>query len=177
VPIAILGAGPIGLLILQVARQLDFPKIAVLEVRAQRLAQARDHGADITANPRDPASLEVVYNFFCEEGCSVVFDAAGVSASRELAIRLARAKGVVVAIGIAEDISPVNFAEIISSEIRIEGSIAYTRKDFETAIEWVAKGRVSLKGWVSEAPLAEGQAVFDDLVSPNSWRIKVVLTI
>jgi 2-desacetyl-2-hydroxyethyl bacteriochlorophyllide A dehydrogenase len=177
VPIAVVGAGPIGLLILQVARQLDFPKVAVLEVRAQRLAQARDHGADLAVNPQDPASLEAVNQFFGDEGCSVAFDAAGVSASRQLAVRLARSKGLVVSIGIAEEISPIDFGEIISREVRIEGSIAYTRKDFESAIRWVSEGRVSLKGWVSEAPLADGQAVFDDLVSANSSRIKAVLKV
>src|SRR5207302_11130348 len=50
VPIAILGAGPVGLLILQVARQLDFPKIAVAEVRDQSMDHASDQGAYLVVN-------------------------------------------------------------------------------------------------------------------------------
>jgi len=177
VPIAILGAGPVGLLILQVARQLDFPKIAVAEVRAQRLAQVRDHEADLAVNPQDPESMEKLTRFFGDEGCFVVFDAAGVSSTRQLAIRLARPQGLVVPIGMGEEISPIDFAEIISRETRIKGSIAYTRREFESAIRWITEGRVSLKGWVSDAPLAEGQAIFNDLVSANSSRIKAVLKV
>jgi threonine dehydrogenase-like Zn-dependent dehydrogenase len=106
-----------------------------------------------------------------------VFDAAGVSSTRQFAIRLARPQGLVVPIGMGEEISAIDFAEIISRETRIEGSIAYTRREFESAIRWITEGRVSLKGWVSDAPLAEGQAIFNDLVSANSSRIKAVLKV
>jgi hypothetical protein len=43
------------------------------------------------------------------------------------------------------------------------------------AAEWIGAGRLNLKEWVSEAPLAKGQAIFKELSSPKSARIKVVL--
>ncbi len=174
-PIAILGAGPIGLLCLQVARQLNFPKIAVLEVNPRRLKAARQQGAHLTLNPKHPASFGRLEKFFGQDGCIAVFDAAGFSATRQLALRLVRTGGLVVSGGLGEQESSLDFVDIVRREIRIEGAFAYSRREFEAAAEWIGAGRLNLKNWVSEAPLAKGQSVFQDLARPNSIRIKVVL--
>ncbi len=174
-PIAILGAGPIGLLSLQVARQLNFPKIAVVEVNAQRSAEARRQGADLTVNPQDPDSLEQLERFFGEDGCFAVLDAAGFSATRQLAVRLVRSGGLIVTAGLGDQESPLDYVDVIRRELRIEGAFAYDRQGFQLAAQWVAKGRLNVKEWVSEAPLADGQSVFESLAQPDSSRIKVVL--
>jgi threonine dehydrogenase-like Zn-dependent dehydrogenase len=176
-PIAILGAGPIGLSILFVARQLGFPKIAVAEVNVNRLEEARKQGADLTVNTRDEAGLEQLARFFGEDGCTAVFDAAGFAATRQLALRIVRTQGAIISLGLGETTTPVDFAEIIVREIRIQGCLAYSRQDFESAVRWVCEGRLRGTTWVSEAPLAEGQAIFEDLTSGTSSRIKTVLRI
>src|SRR5439155_4946566 len=75
-PIAILGAGPIGLLMLQVARQLEFRRIAVAEINPNRSAAAAAHGADLVVNPTESGAVERLQTFFGEDGCNAVLDAA-----------------------------------------------------------------------------------------------------
>ncbi len=174
-PCAILGVGPIGILILQVARQLNFPKLAVAEVNAHRSTVAQKLGAALTVNPQEASALAELEHFFGEDGCHVVFDAAGFSPTRQLALKLVRSGGLIVLVGLGEADTTLDFIEVIRREVRITGAYAYSRSEFQTAIEWVAGGRVALGGWVSEALLAEGQAVFEELAQPNSDRIKVVL--
>jgi L-gulonate 5-dehydrogenase len=175
-PIAILGAGPIGLMALQAARQQNFSKIAVVELNANRSAQARQLGADLTVNPKETNCSEQLEEFFGEDGCFAVFDAAGFSATRQLAVRLVRTGGLVVSAGLGDQESPLDYVDLIRREIRVEGVFAYNRRDFQTAADIIAAGRLNSKGWVSEAPLADGQAVFEDLIRPDSKRGKVVLT-
>ncbi len=174
-PAAVLGAGPIGLLTLQVARRLNFPKIAVVEPNANRAAAAQKQGADLTVNPKEPGALEALERFFGEDGCAVVFDAAGFTSTRHLALKLASSGGLIVLAGLGEAETPLDFVEVIRREIRVEGAFAYSRREFQSALDWLSAGRVDLAGWVSEAHLAEGQAVFEELSAPNSTRIKVVL--
>ncbi len=174
-PIAILGAGPIGLLCLQAARQSNFPKIAVVEVNARRAEEARKQDADLTVNPKDPDSLNQLERFFGEDGCFAVFDAAGFSVTRQLAVRLVRTGGLIVSAGLGDQESPLDYVEVIRRELRIEGAFAYNRRGFQMAAQWVAEGRLNVKEWVSEAPLAQGQSVFEDLTRPDSSRIKVIL--
>jgi 2-desacetyl-2-hydroxyethyl bacteriochlorophyllide A dehydrogenase len=174
-PVAILGAGPIGILILQVAKQLAFTKIAVVEVNPIRSAVAKKLGADLTVNPKETEALNQLEDFFGEDGCNAVFDAVGFSPTRQLALRLVRSGGLIVLVGLGEAETSLDFVEVIRREVRIVGTYAYSRREFQEAIQWVVSGRVTLEGWISEAPLAEGQSVFEDLVRPDSTRIKVIL--
>jgi 2-desacetyl-2-hydroxyethyl bacteriochlorophyllide A dehydrogenase len=174
-PCVILGAGPIGLLILQVARSLAFHPIAVVEVNARRSQAARTLGADMALNPQEPGAAERLENFFGEDGCSVVFDAAGFSPTRQLALKLVRSGGLMVLAGLGEAETSFDCIELIRREVRVTGAYAYTRREFQQAIEWIAGGRVAFDGWVSEANLQDGQRVFEDLAQPYAERIKVVL--
>ena len=174
-PAAILGAGPIGLLVLHVARGSGFPGIAVVEVNGHRSRTATSFGTQLAVNPRDPESMEQLQQFFRTDGCAVVFDAAGFSATRQMALKLVKAGGTVVLAGGGDAETSLDFIDVICREVRLQGSFAYSRQDFELALEWIAAGRLKLEPWVSEAGLNEGQKIFEELSDPNSERIKVVL--
>jgi 2-desacetyl-2-hydroxyethyl bacteriochlorophyllide A dehydrogenase len=172
---ALLGAGPIGILILQVARNLGFPKVAVVEVNARRSELARRLGADVVVNPQEPGAEDQLQNSLGEDGCGVVFDAAGFSATRRLALKLVRSGGLIVLAGLGEAETSFDFIEVIRREVHLTGAYAYSRREFQKAIEWIAGQRVVFEGWVSEADLQDGQKVFEELARPNPELVKVVL--
>ena len=171
----VLGAGPIGLVALQAAALSGFGRIAVAEINAHRAEVAAELGAALVMNPKEEGAIERLREFFGAEGCAVVFDAVGFSATRQMALKLVRTGGTIVLAGGGEGESSLDFIDVICREVRIQGSFAYSRKDFETAIEWIAHDRVNLEGWVSEAALADGQRVFEELVQPESKHVKIVL--
>jgi 2-desacetyl-2-hydroxyethyl bacteriochlorophyllide A dehydrogenase len=172
---AVLGAGPIGILILQVARTLGFRKAVVVEVNARRSELARRLGAEMAVNPQEPGAEEQLQDFLGEDGCGVVFDAAGFSPTRRLALKLVRSGGLIVCAGLGEAETSFDFIEVIRREVRVTGAYAYSRREFQQAIEWIAGRRVIFQGWVSEADLEDGQRVFEDLARPNPEHVKVVL--
>jgi 2-desacetyl-2-hydroxyethyl bacteriochlorophyllide A dehydrogenase len=174
-PAVILGAGPVGLMCLQAARQMGFAKTAAVEVNPHRAAVAAQLGAELTVNPRDDDSLPKLQEYCGADGYAVVFDAAGFSVTRQLALRLVRSAGLIVFAGLGEQETSLDCVEIIRREIRLAGSFAYSRSDFQKALDWVAHRRVDLAGWVSEAKLADGQKIFEDLTDPQGTRVKVIL--
>lgn len=174
-PVAILGAGAIGLMALQAFGQMGFPKIAVVEINPARLAVAKKLGASLAVSPQDSNYFDELSGFFGEDGCAVVVDAAGFSVTRQLALRLVRTAGLVVLAGLGEQMTALDCVEIVRREIRLAGSFAYNRQEFQEAVEWVAGGRLDHREWVSEANLSAGQRVFEELSRPDSNRVKVVL--
>lgn len=174
-PVAILGAGAIGLMALQACVQTGFPKIAVLEINPARSAVAKRLGAGITVNPQDPGCMNELTGFAGDGGYAVVLDAAGFSLTRQLALRLVQTGGLIVLAGLGDQETVLDCVEIIRREIRLAGSFAYNRQEFQKAIEWLAGGRLDYGEWVSEADLSAGQQVFEELDRPDSTRVKVVL--
>lgn len=180
-PVAILGAGAIGLLMLQTAKQMEsadgrvFPKIAVVEINPHRAGLARALGANVVVNPLQPTALAELESFFGEDGCTTVLDAAGFTASRQFATKLVATGGLVGLAGMGEPETTFDCVELIRREIRVAGIYGYGRDEFQRSIDWIARGRIDCNGWITEAPLREGQKFFEELVQPDTRYTKVVL--
>src|SRR5439155_19122703 len=136
-----------GLLMLQVARQMEFPRIAVAEINPNRSAAAAAHGADLVVNPTESGAVERLQTFFGEDGCNAVLDAAGFAATRELALKLVRSGGLIVLAGLGSAEAGIDFVEVTRREVRLAGVYGYTRKDFERAITWVTENRLNVTDW------------------------------
>jgi 2-desacetyl-2-hydroxyethyl bacteriochlorophyllide A dehydrogenase len=174
-PAAILGLGPIGLMILQVAKRRGFSKIAAVENNPNRLEVARRNGADWVVNPSQPEAVRQLEDFFGEDGCCVIWNTAGVAPARLLALRLVRSSGLVVELGLAQAETSVDFSKLIQREIRIAGSYAYSRAEFAAAADLLRDGQLDISDWVTQAPLEDIQSVFEELHQPDTSRVKVVL--
>jgi threonine dehydrogenase-like Zn-dependent dehydrogenase len=92
------------------------------------------------------------------------------------ALELVRARGVVVAAGVLEEPVPLNQLLLILKEARIQGCFAYRREDFERAIELLASGELPGDELVTEVvPMGRAQEMFDELRSPGTDQLKVLL--
>lgn len=95
--VAILGAGPIGLACLQVARASGARVCLVTDPLGYRMDVATSHGANWAGNPD---GLGEAIRQYCPEGPSVVLEAAGQQVAIDQAIKVVRPGGKVVIIGI-----------------------------------------------------------------------------
>lgn len=160
----IMGGGPIGLLALQAAKVYGLQDIVVVDINEQRLEIARELGA-------------VTWASVPEERFDAAIDAVGIELTRQACVESVRPGGRVIFTGLHEEASRLPINTIIRSEIRMTGAFAYHSDDFETALQWISEGRVSLSPWTQLAPLENGGACFETLIKNPGKVAKILLTL
>jgi len=172
----ILGAGTIGLFVLQIARASGALRAIVADLSDDRLAVAAKLGAQRVLNSGREDVLAAVRAMTGGRGAEVVVDAVGARETRRLAVSAARPGGEVVWLGLHDDPTEVSGFEVVLGERSIAGSFAVTPRELRQALGLFGAGRIELDPWVRTFPLEEGAAVFQQLVeAPPKDYIKAVL--
>ncbi len=172
--VLITGLGPIGLLTLQVIHALGAREIFASDTDPERRAIGAQFGAHVL-DPRTENVVETIKAATAGEGVNMAIDAVGANATRRECIDAVTPGGRVVLTGLHEEESPLQANYIIRNEINIQGSFAYTPIDFEDAFAWLAAGRITIDPWILKAPLAEGGAMFERLLSNPGPVAKILL--
>lgn len=168
----VIGAGPIGVLMVVAARLLGASRVWVSDVDEGRLAFARRQGGE----PIDAGSVaDEIRTASDGWGADVVIDAVGVEATWRSALDAVRPGGTIVEVGLGAPAGSLDYFRVVNKEAVIRGSYGWREPEFDVALAWLATGRVSVDGWVSRASLADGQRAFEELVDGDGSRFKVVL--
>jgi len=178
--VAIIGAGTVGLLSLQLVKNIG-AYVSVIDVREISLSKALEMGADKVINSGVGDVTEVSKNVTGYERPDVVIDAAGGRDTADMAIDLVRNGGRVVLVAIYSTTSVVDFNKLVGTEKEIIGSLAYVRGDVERVVNLLAEGKLHTKTLVSdvisldevkgkgfEKMMAPNKDIFRILVNPNS---------
>jgi L-iditol 2-dehydrogenase len=172
---AILGAGPIGLLILQVARLAGADPIFVTDKLDWRLALAQQWGA-VPVNCESENPAQRINSETRGRGVDVAIEAAWGGDSIEQAAEIARLGGRLVLVGIPSD----DRLGLKHSTARRKGlSILMSRRmkhAYPRALQLVLRRRVDLKALVSHRfPLAEAAEAFHLNASYHDKAVKVIV--
>lgn len=170
----VVGAGPIGLLALQMLKARGAGPVFIADLDAARL----EMGAALGGEPLDPRSAnaaQVVKAASDGLGAPVAVDAVGAAVTRATCVSAVRSGGTVILTGLHEETSAMPAAEIIRREIVVRGCFAYSPANFAEALSLLGQGAVRLDPWIVEAPLAEGGRWFDRLVDAPGDVAKVLL--
>lgn len=138
--VAIIGAGTMGLLLLELAKASGAAHAIVSEPHASRRAVAAQLGADLIVDPRATDLAEAVLAFTNGIGCDTVLEVVGHPATVNQALTIARRAGTIVIVGVADpnarlEISPF---DIYLRELTIKG--CFTRRlSFDRGLAWLAK--------------------------------------
>src|SRR5467141_4313710 len=171
----VLGAGMIGLLVVQALRVAGCSRVLVADIDSSRLKLAQDVGA--TAVLTAGADLVAqVFELSGGAGADVVVEAVGRNETVGAAIESVRKGGTVVLVG---NISPevaLPLQKVVTRQIRLQGSCA-SAGEYPEAIKLMASAAIRVKPLISAiAPLAEGPAWFERLYAREPNLLKVVLT-
>jgi threonine dehydrogenase-like Zn-dependent dehydrogenase len=172
----ILGAGPIGILTLALAKLRGIARVSVVDTNEARLEVARRLRADavIVSGREDP--VEAVRRW-SDGGTEVVVETAGITATRRQAVGCCRRGGRMVFVGLGENDSALPWIEMIRDEKSVFTTFAYTPRDFVTALRIVESRQIDLRPWTETRPLAEGQAGFDKIAHAPGSTLKMVFAI
>jgi L-iditol 2-dehydrogenase len=171
----VIGAGMIGLAIIQSLRQAGCRSIIAVDIEPDRLALAKQSGASDIIHSSNENALDKILGQTRDQGADVSFEAVGITSTVELALHCVRRGGTVTLVG---NISPsVNFPlqSAVTRELTILGSCA-SKGEYPTCIDLLSRGALNpaiLIGAV--APLSEGATWFDRLYKKEPGLLKVVL--
>ena len=170
----VVGAGMIGLLIVQVLRAAGCSRILVTDIDSSRLKLAQDVGA----HPVLSATLDVarqVGELTRGAGVDAAIEAVGQGDSVKASIESVRKGGTVVLVGnIAPEVM-VPLQKIVTRQIRLQGSCA-SAGEYPRAMELLESGAIQVKNLITAiAPLEEGPLWFERLHAREPNVMKVVL--
>jgi L-idonate 5-dehydrogenase len=171
--VLVTGCGPIGALLMLVARHAGAAEIVATDVVAAPLAMARRIGADLALNTREDA--DALRPFAAEKGAfDVCFEASGNGAALAGAIPVVRPGGVIVQVGIGGAETPVALNVLVAKEITLRGTFRF-HAEFAQAVAVLASGRMDVAPLLTEiVPMGEASRAFA-LASDRGRAMKVQL--
>ena len=171
----VVGAGMIGLLILQVLRAAGCSPVIVADVDAGKLGRARDGGADAALDPSDPGFRQAVLDRTDGRGADLSLEAVGVSAALDTALASVRKGGRVVMVGNVSPRVDLALQSAVTREVALLGSCA-SQGEYAACLDLISSGRVDVDPLISaRAPLSEGAQWFERLHRREPGLMKVVL--
>jgi L-iditol 2-dehydrogenase len=184
--VVVLGAGPIGLLVLVAARAAGAARVVVTDVLPGKLERARRLGADAALDATSADLVEQARSALSadaadddggpRDGADVVFDCVASQGSMAQAVLLVDKGGTVAVVGIAAGPTTIPLHLVQDREITVLGSLMYVWEDVQRAIELLASGTVRAADLVTATfPLDRVTQAFAACAEPD--QVKVLITV
>ena len=172
---AVVGAGTLGLLALQVLRAAG-ARVLVVSRSARRFDLARELGADATHVIAEGGLEAAARTFSGREGVAAVVETAGAAEAVTHALALVRPGGRVVLTGLPHAPTSVAFFGVVRREVTIVGSMIY-QDEFPEAMRLVAAGAVRTRPLVTHRFGLDGLGeAFAAHARPDSIKVAVRVT-
>ena len=157
--VVVLGAGGVGLAVVQEARRRGAVVVAVSR-DADRRAAAMQAGAVRAVSPDELAAT--VAEVSGGQGADVVVELAGVTATLELATAVLGKRGRLVLVGYSSDLLTVSPLGLVVAEQRVIASVGNTLPELQAAVDLAAAGLL-LPPVAATMPLSEVNTALDRL--------------
>jgi len=149
--LAVSGIGGLGHLAVQFGRAMGL-QVAALDVAEEKLALARELGAELTLDAKAPDVVRQLMRATGGGAHGVLVTAAAPVAFAQ-ALRLARRRGTVTMLGLPAGSFATPILEVVLKRLTLRGSIVGTRQDLAEALRFAAAGTVRAR--IETAPLSE----------------------
>lgn len=173
----VVGAGMIGLLVIQALRWAGAREIIAVDLADNRLALAARLGATRTVNSGQADALAAVTAATAGLGADAVFEVVGFTPTVNLALALVRRGGACVLVGnLAPRTQDFPLQAVVTKELALLGSCA-SAGEYPLCLDLIARGVIAVRPLIeAEVPLAEGAAWFARLTAKDGGRhLKVIL--
>jgi L-iditol 2-dehydrogenase len=139
--VAVLGAGPIGNLVAQVARS-EGAKVLITDLSAYRLEVAQQCGLAGTSNASEESLAQASERVFGRDGFNVAFECVGVEPTITAAVSTIQKGGTLVIVGVFGEKPRIDMGLVQDRELNIHGTLMYKAEDYRRAVELIATGGV-----------------------------------
>jgi L-iditol 2-dehydrogenase len=170
----VVGAGTIGLLVIQALRAAGAERVFAVDVDEGKLALARRMGADVALNPGGVDAPAQVRRL-TEGGADVALECVGATEPIKTAVASVRKGGSVVLVGNISPAIQLPLQAVVTGEMTLLGTCA-SSGEYPRAIELLRTGKIDVRPLITEvAPLEEGPRMFERLYAREPGLMKVIL--
>ena len=172
----VVGAGMIGLLVVQTLRVAGCGHIIAVDLDQSRLDLACQLGADVGLQPESVNVLSQVLDQTAGRGADVAYEVVGLTPTLQLAVQCVRNGGSIGLIGNVAPTADLPLQAAVTRELTLYGSCA-SNGEYPACLAMMARGAVHVDALISAvAPLADGAAWFERLYKGEPGLMKVILT-
>ncbi len=175
--VAIIGAGPIGLLHLLTAKKLGAERVVICDLIEERLQFARKLGADDTINAKAEDPAVRVKELTEGYGADVVIEAIGQPGTWEQALDMVSMGGTVLEFGGCPPGTKIAVSTTLLhyGEVTVRGAFHATPTHFQKALNLIASKTVNVKDLVTRQMSLERLGDAFDLLGASKNDIKIAI--
>jgi L-iditol 2-dehydrogenase len=171
----VVGAGLIGLLVVQALKARGWDRVIAVDLDEKRLELAKKLGASDAFHAKQEGLAAHLREICGGDGADASFEVVGAAAPLDLAIRSVRKGGQVILIGNLQPNTPFPLQEVVTRQLTIKGSCSCAG-EYPEAIRRIEDGSIQVEPLLSAvAPLEEGAGWFQRLYDNKEGLLKVVL--
>lgn len=148
--VAILGCGPIGILLAQTCKALGAKRVMITDISDMRLALAKKCGVDHAVNTLHADFGKEMLACFGPDKADVIYDCAGNDITMGQAISCARKGSKIVLVAVYAGMAHVDLAVLNDKELDLDTSMMYRHEDYVDAIRLVSERKIQLKPLMSK---------------------------
>jgi len=161
--VAVVGAGMIGMLIVQVCKAKGAGEVIAVDIDPKKRALAESVGADSSCE--SSAGMEL----------DVAIEAVGITATVDMALRSVRKGGTVSLVGNMSPKVEIPLQILVQREISVFGSCG-SQLDYPESLELLASGKVNAAPMIThQITLDEAKEYFDRLYRQEPGLMKVIV--
>ncbi len=175
--IAIIGAGPIGLLHLIAAKKMGAGNIIISDMIDERLQLARELGADETINAKQEDTVKKTKKLTEGYGADIVVEAIGLPATWEQALKMVRKGGIVLEFGGCPPGTEIKVSteQLHYGETTLLGSFHTTPAHFKKALNLIASGTLNVKPLVTRRMKLDSLKEAFETLTTSKGDIKIAI--
>ena len=171
----VVGAGMIGLFLIQLLKIKGLRQIIAVDIDPDKLAMALSLGATHAVDPGKNDAGKEVKSLTEGRGADIGFEVVGMTESIDTAIGCIRRGAALTLVGNVSPRVEIPLQVVVAGQLRLQGSCAING-EFPEVLDLMDEGRIDTEALLSaEVPLSEGREWFSRLYNKEKGLIKVVL--
>lgn len=174
--VLVIGGGIIGLTCAELSKKEGASLVVVTETNAARGEKAVSLGvSDEYYLASDEKTIPELLTK-TSGGFDVVLECVGNAPAVNSAFTLVKPSGTVVLVGVSSEPISIYTVLPVMKELKVQGAIGYTKKEFADCISLIANKKVNVKRYFSKEVSLEGvQDAFKELTSGTTEAIKIIV--
>jgi L-iditol 2-dehydrogenase len=155
--VLVIGPGPIGLMTVQVCKQMGAGKVILTGTRESRLAMGRELGADHTINVREQHAVEAIMALTRHQGVDLAIECSGASEAPQQCVEVTKRGGQILFVAFYAEPITLDLNGVVRNDINLYTSRGEGGNNVQRALSLATSGR--LKG----APLVTHRLPLEDI--------------